>query len=328
MGHEAVNDPAIEATQTYASAVKRAAIDYAAGCLGGVMGIIVGQPFDTIKVRLQTHGAHYTSPWHCARHTVQHEGVRGLFKGLASPLVGSVPINALVFGVHGSTLRALDSAAMPSLSSVFYAGSIAGFVQSFVVAPTDLVKCQLQVQDGYTHTHTFPYPLYHSCVFSLFLACSFQRGGRRTFAGPMDCIRHITATHGARGMFQGLWPTILRDTFSYGVYFYVYEATLRHLEARREALNATSQQAASMLFAGGCAGVVSWSIIYPLDVVKSVIQSQPSTSDLGLVRHAHTLYREHGWRVFTKGLGTTILRAFPVNAVTFYVYEETMTALS
>ncbi|RHZ38424.1 hypothetical protein DYB26_009152 [Aphanomyces astaci] len=301
----------MEATQTYASATKRAAIDYAAGCLGGVMGIIVGQPFDTIKVRLQTHGAHYTSPWHCARHTVtcmhpfvQHEGVRGLFKGLASPLVGSVPINALVFGVHGSTLRALDSAATPSLSSVFYAGSIAGFVQSFVVAPTDLVKCQLQVQDG------------------------FQRGGRRAFAGPMDCIRHITATHGARGMFQGLWPTILRDTFSYGVYFYVYEATLRHLEARREALNATSQQAASMLFAGGCAGVVSWTIIYPLDVVKSVIQSQPSTSDLGLVRHAHTLYREHGWRVFTKGLGTTILRAFPVNAVTFYVYEETMTALS
>ncbi|ETW03752.1 hypothetical protein, variant [Aphanomyces invadans] len=288
VSQHAMNDPTAEAAQAYMRAMKRAAIDYAAGCLGGVMGIIVGQPFDTIKVRLQTHGSHYASPWHCARHTLQYEGVRGLFKGLVSPLVGSVPINAVVFGVHGSTLPILDKTDTPSLSSIYYAGSIAGFVQSFIVAPTDLVKCQLQVQDG------------------------FQRGGQRAFAGPIECIRHITAKHGARGMFQ---------------------ATLRHLQSQRaNGLKSNpTQDAASMLFAGGCAGVVSWAIIYPLDVVKSVIQSLPTTapkSDLSLPRQAKLLYSVHGLRIFTKGLGTTMLRAFPVNAVTFYVYEMTMAALS
>ncbi|RHY27952.1 hypothetical protein DYB32_006411 [Aphanomyces invadans] len=138
---------------------------------------------------------------------------------------------------------------------------------------------------------------------------------------------------GCLGMFQGVWPTVLRDTLSYGVYFYVYEATLRHLQSQRaNGLKSNpTQDAASMLFAGGCAGVVSWAIIYPLDVVKSVIQSLPTTapkSDLSLPRQAKLLYSVHGLRIFTKGLGTTMLRAFPVNAVTFYVYEMTMAALS
>ena len=37
---------------------------------------------------------------------------------------------------------------------------------------------------------------------------------------------------------------------------------------------------------------------------------------------AKILFRKHGLKVFVRGLEVTLLRAFPVNACTFYVYEN------
>jgi solute carrier family 25 carnitine/acylcarnitine transporter 20/29 len=45
-------------------------VDFASGVVGGCSGIIVGQPFDTVKVRLQTHSSFYKGPIDCARQTV------------------------------------------------------------------------------------------------------------------------------------------------------------------------------------------------------------------------------------------------------------------
>ena len=36
---------------------------------------------------------------------------------------------------------------------------------------------------------------------------------------------------------------------------------------------------------------------------------------------AYDLVNEHGWRYMFRGLGVTLARAFPVNAIIFPVYE-------
>ncbi|OQR87168.1 Mitochondrial Carrier (MC) Family [Thraustotheca clavata] len=252
------------------------------------MGIIVGQPFDTIKVRLQTHGKYYKGPWDCTRHTWQHEGFRGFFKGLASPLFGSLWTSAIVFGTYGSALRCIEKdVAQPKLNSVFTAGSIAGLFQSIVLCPTDLIKCQLQVQDGYTKS--------------------------RVYSGPIECAQHIYKNNGIRGLFLGFWPTIIRDSYSFGAYFYVYEAFKRSLQAKKV------DDTTSMLIAGGAAGVISWGLVYPIDVIKSCIQTLPRDAtaiEKTMKYQTLQLYRERGYKPFVNGLGTTLLRAFPVNAVT------------
>lgn len=48
--------------------------DLTAGTIGGCAGIVVGQPFDTIKVRLQA-SQRYSGPVDCLRRTVSSEGV-------------------------------------------------------------------------------------------------------------------------------------------------------------------------------------------------------------------------------------------------------------
>jgi solute carrier family 25 carnitine/acylcarnitine transporter 20/29 len=244
--------------------------------------------------------------------------LHGFFKGLTSPLVGSVGTNAIVFGTYGNALRLLETSSSnsesfvvvepPLLSSVFVAGTIAGVFQTLVLCPTDLVKCQMQIQDGFSAT-------------------SQQQ---RVFKGPMECARQIYARRGTRGLFLGFWPTLHRDSFSFGIYFFVYEALKRFLFVHAKD-NVDEKMA--MLAAGGTAGVLSWASVYPMDVVKSCIQTLPhdATAKERTMRYQmQRLYRQKnngGFRPFTNGLGTALCRAFPVNAVTFFFYEQTIQVL-
>jgi len=81
-----------------------------------------------------------------------------------------------------------------------------------------------------------------------------------------------------------------------------------------------------LLFAGGTAGSLAWFCSYPLDVVKTRLQTQPDIFPpkySGIIDCAIQIYKEEsgGLRGFSKGLFVTILRSFPVNAAIFFVYE-------
>jgi solute carrier family 25 carnitine/acylcarnitine transporter 20/29 len=100
--------------------------DVAAGTVGGVAICAVGHPFDTLKVRLQTQGGSAAAPatllyrntWDCLVKTLKcasssststpsflyrspkhcrWEGIGGLYKGVASPLVGQMFFRACLF---------------------------------------------------------------------------------------------------------------------------------------------------------------------------------------------------------------------------------------
>ncbi|KAF1328320.1 hypothetical protein FI667_g7002, partial [Globisporangium splendens] len=246
-------------------------VDLASGTIAGMSGIIVGQPFDTF----------------------QHEGVRGFFKGMASPLFGSAWTNAIVFSTYERSLRLIDDSPQdPALPSIVYAGLIGGFCQTAAVTPTDLIKCRLQVQDGHASSH---------------------------YRGPVDCIKHIYARNGLRGLFLGYPITLLREVPSFGFYFGMYEY------AKRKMIASDFNPHTAMLTAGGIAGVGSWIIAYPMDVIKSSIQTIAENArheEKTIAYQARRLYNLGGLKIFVHGLETAVVRAFPVNAVTFYCYEN------
>jgi solute carrier family 25 carnitine/acylcarnitine transporter 20/29 len=65
-----------------------------AGGVGGVCAVIVGHPFDLVKVRLQTaEKAIYKSSIDVVKKTIAREGLaRGLYAGVSAPLVGVTPM--------------------------------------------------------------------------------------------------------------------------------------------------------------------------------------------------------------------------------------------
>ena len=66
----------------------------AAGGVGGICAVVVGHPFDLVKVRLQTaEKGVYSGAMDVVRRTIAREGLaRGLYAGVSAPLVGVTPM--------------------------------------------------------------------------------------------------------------------------------------------------------------------------------------------------------------------------------------------
>lgn len=66
----------------------------AAGGFGGICAVIVGHPFDLVKVRLQTsEKGVYSSALDVVRKGIARDGVRrGLYAGVSAPLLGVTPM--------------------------------------------------------------------------------------------------------------------------------------------------------------------------------------------------------------------------------------------
>lgn len=65
--------------------------DFAAGVISGWTQVLIMQPFEIIKVRLQTQNSlkpEYQGIADCLKKTVKQEGLAALYKGTLSPLIG------------------------------------------------------------------------------------------------------------------------------------------------------------------------------------------------------------------------------------------------
>lgn len=255
----------------------------------GVAGLLVGHPFDTVKVHMQTQNFHnpkYTSTFDCIKKLVRSDSIGGLYRGISSPLVGVGFINAIVFGVYGNIQR--YSSDPNSIKMHFFAGSAAGLVQSLICSPMELAKTRLQLQNS------------NSCG--------------QFYNGPIDCLRYVAKTDGVRGIFKGLGITALRDVPGFSSYFVSYELMMRLKE---------NAGVFYTLMAGGLAGVVSWVIVIPIDVIKSRLQADGMNHGVkkyhGIGDCWRKSFNQEGWSFLTRGLGSTLIRAFPMNAVCFLV---------
>ncbi|KAJ3325146.1 hypothetical protein HDV06_004903 [Boothiomyces sp. JEL0866] len=259
-------------------------IDLTAGIFGGSAGVLAGHPLDTIKVRLQAPGQRYGVVG-CFSQIVRNEGVTGLYKGMASPIVGVAVINSLLFGVYGAALRLVsDDVEKPTVTNIFTAGSL------WLI----IVKIRLQNQSN-----------------------NPSQAGISNYKGPIDCIKQIYRAKGVPGLFKGLPTTIMRETPSYGAYFASYELMCRMIPDVNP-----NEPSPGLLLAGGFAGIIGWLSTYPIDVVKTRLQSieeERKPKYKNMINGLRVIAREEGVRVLFSGLGATAIRAFPTNAATFYV---------
>lgn len=272
------------------------ALDFFAGSIGGIAGVVVGHPFDTVKVRLQTQpSSSYSGMIQCFSKIVQEESIFGLYKGLLPPLAGFAAMNAITFGVQGMTYRRLE----PGRNSLFLSGLVAGVAQSIVVSPMELVKTQMQLQgQGMKYKHV----IRHTPDEML------------RFSGSWDCIRKIFKSGGFRGIYRGFIATALREGPAMGVYFAVYHELCSWMAKSHESVHHLGLL--HLLIAGGVTGSISWVSTYHVDVVKSRFQADINGKYTGLVDCLRQTYNSGGMPIFFRGLSTAVVRAFPVNAAT------------
>lgn len=297
--------------------------DLIAGGVAGSASVIVGHPFDTIKVRLQTS----TTSGSIFQMASQFGGVTSLYRGMAAPLVSASAINAIIFSSYATSSRYWDEhfasqqefeeeqeTGHDSWQKAFCCGAFAGLVQCVIICPTEHVKCRLQIQHG-------------------------KGASDNLYKGPMQAAVSIYRNYGMQGLFRGWWATAWREVPAFGLYFSVYDYLKDKVSqtlAERSGLSPNDEVPHSHLWisstlAGGLSGSLTWGIIYPIDVIKSKIQTSPMdvpVAERKIWSVAMKILQKYGWRYMFRGLGITLIRAFPVNGIIFPVYEFTLMHLS
>jgi solute carrier family 25 carnitine/acylcarnitine transporter 20/29 len=222
--------------------------DLAAGTMAGVAQLLVGHPFDTIKVKLQSQPIpppgqppKFAGAMDAVRKTLEAEGPKGLYKGMGAPLATVAVFNAVLFTARGQMETLLrDAPGSPlSVSQQMVAGAGAGIAVSFVACPTELVKCRLQAQSALavaavTEGAAAPATLAGVGVAGgTTSAATFKAAAIPAaiqYNGPLDVARHVLRSEGGMlGLFKGLTPTLLREVPGNAAMFGAYEATKQYI---------------------------------------------------------------------------------------------------
>lgn len=283
---------------------------YVAGLVSGVSMVIVGHPFDTVKVKLQKHnteanGFKYRSGLHCTTRILKTEGVRGLYRGATPSFVGMAFESSILFGIYSQTKQALQGGDLnrkPEPHIIIPSAAFAGSIISFILCPSELVKCRMQIQGT------------DSLVPS-----------SRKYSGPLNCAIETVKSEGVRGLFRGGVTTLMREAIGNAVFFTTYEYLRHsmHFQLKDSSVDHTNLMDVGIgIVSGGLGGIAFWSAVLPLDVAKTIIQTTP---DKNLTKNPFkmlkSIYRRSGLRGCYMGLGPTVSRAFPANAAAIVTFE-------
>ncbi|XP_075145991.1 solute carrier family 25 member 45 [Haematobia irritans] len=284
--------------------------DFLAGCFGGACGVFVAHPLDTIKTWQQASNTSVATA--VAQIYKRNNGINGFYRGMFFPFVTNGAINSILFGVYGNHLRQLRHVCHSDYQreqleykNMFIAGSVAGFVQSFIACPIELIKVRLQ-------THHY----YNDYIY----------GKRRT---TMWMFKRIVQMDGVSGLFRGLMPMMCRDVFPYGIYMLAYRYTTDYLDKtefvqarrRQRSEDDTEVDFVVTTLAGAWAGILSWVCVIPFDVVKTIMQAEENRKYHSTTHCLIDNFRRYGWRSLFRGSWMLVVRAIPFNAATFLGYE-------
>ncbi|KAJ1673378.1 Mitochondrial carrier protein ymc2 [Spiromyces aspiralis] len=192
-----------------------------------------------------------------------------------------------------------------SPGQLYISGATAGLANSIVSGPVEHIRTRLQVQTA-------------------------GAGGQLQYTGPIDCIKKIYTGYGLSGIYKGQVPTLLREFNAYGVYFLLYESLIKNAMVRT-GLKRDQLSSMQVCQYGAMAGVGIWVTTYPVDIVKSKIQTDGFAGSAqkyrGTLDCVRKIMATEGIPGFFRGIAPCLLRAAPANAATFVGFEMAMRAL-
>lgn len=273
---------------------------FAAGTLAGIGNVLIGHPLDTLKVRVQTAPVHNRIG----------PSLRGVYAGVAGPLVTLPFLAGVNFGIYDATRQQL-TARWPALfarrgvvderdlrepssglACVFLSGVTSGWVVCHVTCPMTNVKVQQQTSG-----------------VSLSLAQAVKRVG-------------------VRRLFRGYVPHAVMESVGRGWYMVGFVCSKRAFGIDSE----PGQQGAELwkrIVCGSVGGASAWTMAYPADVVRNrIMHDWEGLRYRGCVDCARQTLSEGGIAGFYRGFSYTLIRAIPVAAVTLPIYDMALNYLN
>lgn len=202
----------------------------------------------------------------------------------------------------GKTIVSNFSAPSPtgslSIGQISAAGFFSAIPMTAITAPFERVKVILQVQDQ-----------------------KLAPGEKPRYSGGLDVVRQLYKEGGVRSVFRGSAATLARDGPGSAAYFAAYEYMKRKLTPIDPKTGKPSGDLSltAVTCAGATAGVAMWIPVFPVDTVKSRLQTAEGNVTIGGV--IREVWGRGGFKAFFPGFGPALARAVPANAATFLGVE-------
>jgi len=216
--------------------------DLFSAAIGSVACCYVGQPFDTVKVRMQTSPDQFSTVVGSTSQILRNEGISAFWKGAIPTSGGMILENCMAFGVNEALKRAFpdtekDSASQegpPSLWKPFAMGAITGCCSATVLLPSEIIKAKTQIS---TERHVT----------------------------SQQIIRQMLKKQGIRSLFIGFDAQLARDSSFYALFFGGYELSCYFFRTFVPSM----PDELNYFISGGLAGMGGWLFAMPFDVPKT-----------------------------------------------------------
>ena len=266
----------------------------------GAASPLVGHPVDSVKTRMQSDARYAaTSALQTARGVLRAEGLRGLYRGLLPPLVGSSVFRSTQFGVFGATMSATRHSPLLSRELPFSAGlqarvvvaaSLATLARALIETPLELAKVRRQLDKR---------------VFA---------AGAGAGASVRASAREIVSRFYGSGSFQ---LTALRLWVALGGFFILVDHVDRHHP------DLTALPVVGPFVKGSLCATLPWIAAWPLEVLKTEIQAGNVPLDRRGLRERllWVVESKNGARGLFRGIGPGLLRSVLANGAATLAYS-------
>ncbi|XP_031638384.1 calcium-binding mitochondrial carrier protein SCaMC-3-like [Contarinia nasturtii] len=204
-------------------------------------------------------------------------------------LAPSLDIHHIInFWRHSTYLDVGEDVYVPQIASGWRhlaAGAVAGAVSRTCTAPLDRLKVFLQVQTNRVRI--------------------------------VDSFRYLLNEGGVRSFWRGNGINVMKIAPESALKFAVYEKVKRLIRQNEQKQLSIYER----FVAGACAGGVSQTIIYPLEVLKTRLALRKTGQYKGISDAALKIYTNEGIRSFYRGYCPNILGIVPYAGIDLAVYE-------
>lgn len=282
-----------------------------AGAAAGVLEHCIMYPIDVVRTRMQSirpliaHQSFFTT----VAKMIKTERLR-TFRGMAAVVTGAGPAHALYFSCYenlkqlilhnshnaGSQRHHLVQHTQYSQTRRTLAHSVAGcgatLVHDAVMNPVEVVKQRMQMY-------------------------------KSPFKTSLSCAKHILEKEGLKAFYRSYFTQLTMNLPYQTLHFVTYEV-MQDLTNRNRDYNPMAH-----VVSGGVAGAVASAVTTPLDVCKTLLNTQEklalvaAKSDRisGLSNALKVVYKCCGFKGYFQGMQARVIVAIPSTAISWSVYE-------
>ncbi|NXD60611.1 MFRN1 protein, partial [Corvus moneduloides] len=235
--------------------------------------------------------AQYRSVYEALKKMVLTEGLWRPLRGINVTVLGAGPAHAMYFACYEKMKK--------SLSDIFQQGGNSHLANGIF---------------GVFHLKKKPSPLF---VQRLQMFNS-------PYTSVLGCVRAVQRTEGFGAFYRSYTTQLTMNVPFQAIHFITYELLQEHLNPHRE------YNPRSHIVAGAVAGAVAAAATTPLDVCKTLLNTQENTALSSLNIRGHlsgmanafsTVYQLGGLPGFFKGVQARVIYQMPSTAIAWSVYE-------